>query len=180
MAVNSTWMDPLAGTGSVASPRRRGTSKRPRLERFVLKLNGRIVSDRKLQLRAARWAADDLRNLGLGGGIVDLLIPRTVRQQKQLETDQRKYTLARVRTRDKGRRGAMRDAATSPELLLQLLGMYPLHKASKVAFGTWIFDQLHIKNSKVRLLIALHAPELIEDPRSINWWKRIQVQKMSR
>jgi len=177
----SSWIDPLRGTPEVGKPRHRHRSqKTPRIERFVLKLNGKIISDSKLQHRALVWAADDLWQLGLGGGIASLLLPRTAIQRQQLQSDRRKYTLDKVRVRDKGRRGAMRDVATSPEVLPQLIALYPSHKASKKDFGNWVFEQVATPRSKVRALLALRAPELIEDARSAEWWRRLQVRKMSR
>jgi hypothetical protein len=156
--------------------------KLPAIEGYVLKLNGKVVSDRNLQLRALPWAADDLTRQGRGGGIVVLLLPRSDEQLKQLANDRSRYTLDRVRIRDGGRRAALRHQALSPELLRRLRAVSPAQPNwKKKQFVEWLVGEIDIKGSAARNVIAAQAPDLLKEMRGYGWWYRlIGAKKMSR
>jgi hypothetical protein len=151
-------------------------------EGYVLKLNGKVVSDRKLQLRAFAWVADDLAQRGHGGGIVELLRPRTELQLRRLVMDRKKYTLEAVRGRDGGRRKSLRDQALSPDLLLALLAVCPAQPGWKRRqFVEWLVREMRNVTSDARGVIAAHAPDLLMTMRSYAWWYRLLgTRKMSR
>lgn len=184
MPKSGLWMAsilPSVGTKAIKHATRKPI-KKPAIDGYVLKLNGRVVSDRKLQLRAFPWVADDLTRQGRGGGIVALLLPKSPEEWHQLARDRKKYTLEKVRSRDGGRRKALRDQAISPALLLQLVAASPSQKGwKKKQFVDWLVDEVQIKDSPARSVIAAQAPDLLKEVRGYGWWYRlIGAKKMSR
>ena len=190
MPKNGLWMAPILAAAEAEPKRASSKSKRTSSksaskrapDRYVLKLNGKVVSDRKLQHRAFPWLADDLLRQGLGGGIADLLLPRSERQWRQLASDRQKYTLEAIRRRGGGRREALRVIALSHELLVQLIQIcQPGPSWKKKQFVEWLVGQIKIKGSPARNLIADQAPDLLVQMRGYGWWYRlIGVKKMSR
>lgn len=178
------WMAPILPSTEAKSIKRttRKPTKKPATDGYVLKLNGTMVSDSKLQLRAYPWLADDLTRQGRGGGIAGLLLPRSDEQRRQLAKDRSRYTLERVRKRDGGRREALRAQAVSLALLLQLIATCPAQPNwKKKQFVEWLVCEMKIKGSAARNLIASQAPDLLGEMRGYGWWYRlIGAKKMSR
>lgn len=184
MPKTGLWMAPILTPLGVKSIKQatRNLTKKPAIDGYVLKLGGTVVSDRKVQLRALRWVADDLTQQGLGGGIVDLLLPKSAEQWRQLARDRNRYTLERVRKRNGGRRKALRAQAVSPLLLVQLIALCPAQpKWKKKQFVEWLVGEIEIRDSAVRTLIASQAPDLLMAKRGSGWWYRLLgAKKMSR
>jgi hypothetical protein len=184
MPKTGLWIAPILpsiDTKSIKHATRKPTKKLA-IDGYVLKLNGRVVSDRKLQLRAFPWVADDLTQQGRGGGIVVLLLPRSDEQWHQLAKDRSRYTLDSVRKRDGGRRESLRLQAVSPVLLQRLRAISPAQRNwKKKQFVDWLVPEIKITGSAARNLIAHHAPRLLREMRGYGWWYRlIDVKKMSR
>ena len=178
------WIAPILpsiGTKSINHASRQPKRKLA-IDGYVLKLNGRVVSDRKLQRRAWRWVADDLMKQGRGGGIVGLLLPSSAEQVRQLASDRQKYSLEVVRRRDGGRREALRVQAVSPLLLLHLIAVCPAQPNwKKKQFVEWLVREIKFKGSDARNVIASQAPDLLKEMRGFGWWYRlIGAKKMSR
>jgi hypothetical protein len=185
MPKTGLWMAPILSSKEPKTIKHATTgkpTKKPAIEGYVMKLNGKVVSDRKLQLRAFRWAAVDLTRQGLGGGIVVLLLPRSDEQLKQLAKDRSRYTLDRVRKRQGGRREALRLQALSPVLLRRLRDISPAQPNwKKKQFVDWLVSEIKIKGSAARNVIVSEAPGLLKEMRSYGWWYRlIEMKKMSR
>jgi hypothetical protein len=184
MPKTGLWMAPILPSIDTKSIKHdtRKPIKKPAIDGYVLKLNGRVVSDRKLQLRAGRWVADDLMRQGRGGGIAGLLLPSSDQQVRRLASDRQKYSLEVVRRRDGGRREALRVQAVSPVLLMQLIAVCPAQQNwKKKQFVEWLVGEIKIKGSAARNVIASQAPDLLKEMRGYGWWYRlIGAKKMSR
>lgn len=178
------WIAPIL-TSIEVGPTKRAPSKsqrKPAVDGYALKLNGKVVSDMKLQLRAFPWVAENLMQRGKAGGIVDLLLPSCEEQLHQLASDRERYSLEAVRSRDGGRRRALRDQAMSPALLVQLIAICQAQPGwKKQQFVEWLVDQIKIKGSPARNVIATQAPNLLLQMRGYGWWYRLLgAKKMSR
>lgn len=184
MPKSELWMAPILPSTEPESIKHttRKPTKKPAINGYVLKLNGTVVSDRKVQLRAFRWVAEDLFRQGWGGGISGLLLPESPPEWRELAKDRGRYTLHSVRKRDGGRREALRDQAVSPELLLQLIAICPAQDNwKKKQFVEWLDGELKIRGSAARNLIASQAPDLLREMRGYGWWYRLLgAKKMSR
>lgn len=139
---------------------------------------GKIAS-RTGQLKLInRLQARQLTRSGRGGGIVELLLPKTAKETKALNDDDLTYEVAKVRKRTSGERTKVRSVAESDEFILSLLKIYVQsagHDERKLntvkVFVRWICDELQNHDSLVCRLVCKHSPALA-DRQKPDWWER--------
>jgi hypothetical protein len=148
---------------------------------YTLKSGDVVASGRDVHRRAMTLAADGLHRAKRGGGIVDLLLPVTAKQYARLSRDRNKYVLAIVKLRSKGLRADIREQATSPELLLELISLSPARTWwKKQDFVRWLLKEQGQSESLVYKTMSRLAPDLLAAERGFEWSKRVLGEKKSR
>ncbi len=155
---------------------------------WTLKVNGAVASGIDVHRRALIRRADQLTDMGQGGGIVDALIPRDPRTLRRLQRDRVRYELSLVRARGGGERQKTRDLLAIQTFLGCALAMAPAGRVpywKAKNFLAWLVATLKVRGSDVYRLASQTFPLLLEQDRSVRWWQnRVselkKKQKMSR
>ena len=136
-------------------------------------------------LLACQLRAVQLTAAGQGGGIVSLLLPKTVSEKTKLQNlANRGYKAKTVAIRSNSRK-EVRDAIMSDELMVALAELFlnekgSSHKAMSALvreFSDWVCKKLrdHRTNQVQRIVKRAH-PELL-DRTSPDWWKKRIAQR---
>jgi hypothetical protein len=183
-------VDPFgAMVGQLTSaPSQQKTAKvatRPKTVVLTLKKNGRVVSGTDVHKRALAMYAHYRTSAGLGGGIVQLLMPKDAKEAKRLQRDLENYELVEVLMRGRGDRQRARDPKTIQTFLAGALARAPSDRLSSWKakhFLEWLIEALNTEGSDVYRFAQRTHPLLLEKSRTLRWWQNrvAELKKMSR
>ena len=143
------------------------------------KVSGKHASRTDQATLANKIKAREISNFGRGGGIVDLLAPKTVEEEDELRKVEQFYEVVEVSKRKAFERAEVKKAVEQENRLMVLLAerylssnKYATHKSISIkTFTRWICDELKDHNSQVCRLVLKHYPALSERQKP-DWWER--------
>lgn len=150
--------------------------------------NGKQASRKDQGKVATQIKAVEMQATGEGNGIISLLLPRSLSEEKKINDAMAKYTVKEVTVRSKSEKAELRDAIQDTAFMAQLAVLYHQENADRPTkidaavreFSKWITEQLNdnkIKPPAYRLTDQMY-PGLIAENRSVGWWeKQIAARK---
>ena len=156
-------------------------------KRYVLqsKASGKQASRADQAALANRLKAKEISKAGYGGGISDLLLPRTPKEKATLQNVENLYDAVEVTMRAGGERAEAREEVEKEHALIVALAelyfrsaRYTRHQSVTIkSFTCWICDELLNHRTEACKLIFKHSPALA-DRQNPDWWqKRIALRR---
>jgi hypothetical protein len=143
------------------------------------KVSGKHASRTDQATLANKIKAKEISDSGRGGGIVDLLAPKTVEEEDELKKVEQFYEVVEVSKRKAFERAEVKKVVEEDNRFMVLLAesylsskRYSTHKSTSIkTFTRWICDELKDHNSQVCRLVLKHYPALYERQKP-DWWER--------
>jgi len=142
--------------------------------------NGKQVS--KLKEIDNKLIANTLHQNGRGGGIVDLLLPKTSEEQQKLEEYEKKFNVTEVKTRDTQNQ-LLKNYFNNDVLIIQLGIWWDRHYKIALTFEDMGLElsnaqdkiinsrKTNEKLSDLKNILRRFAPELQRVHREARWWE---------
>jgi hypothetical protein len=149
------------------------------------KATGKQASRADQAMLANKLKAREISTAGQGGGIADLLLPRTPKEKAALQKVEKLYDVVQVTKRAGGERAQAREEVEKEHFLIVALaelysksGGHGQHQRETVKNLTeWICGELKNYRTEVCKLIFRHSPALA-DRQTPDWWqKRIALRR---
>ncbi len=155
-------------------------------KRYVLVgANGKQASRRDQWRLALQMQAEKEAAAGRGGGLVDLLLPRTPQEAKELARARKKYRLKSVKRRSTRERQSARDTVVlDDELMTKLVVLYIREKGHLASaytiekFCRWVSMNLRNQHSQACRLLKNNQLALTE--RRPSWWMKQIAERRKR
>jgi hypothetical protein len=133
-----------------------------------------------LQMQAEKEAA-----AGRGGGLVDLLLPRTPQEAKELARARKKYRLKSVKRRSPRERKSARDLVVFDDELMDNLVLLYVRERGHLSsaqtlerFTDWIC--INLRNSHSEAVQLLKDSQLVLTERQPSWWRKQIAERRKR
>jgi hypothetical protein len=143
------------------------------------KATGKQASRADQAMLANKLKAREISTAGQGGGIADLLLPRTPKEKAALQKVEKLYDVVQVTKRAGGERAQAREEVEKEHFLIVALaelysksGGHGQHQRETVKNLTeWICGELKNDRTEACKLIYKHCPALAERQKP-DWWER--------